>query len=172
MALEVSLSNSRRHFSTERRFRQEVPPRSYRWLEAAESSSKYSVGDIITRCERDAGKVPENRGEAITRDGKTAESFRRKPSLFSHGRCRFAWATRYHSDGQFKVTIRRPFSCPPGDGNATGGVPIWGARNAVWRLLPYRLAIFVDGGSDLRIFKIRFPALSGLWRCSKCDVSY
>jgi len=75
-ALEVSLSNSRRHFSTERRFRKEVPPRSYRWLEAAESSSKYSVGDIITRCERDAGKVPENRGEAITRDGKTAESFR------------------------------------------------------------------------------------------------
>lgn len=35
-------------------------------------------------------------------------------ALSSHGRCRSAWATRYHSDGQFKVTIRRPFSCPRG----------------------------------------------------------
>lgn len=110
-------------------------PEGTSWIKASERSTaevllpartrwkfiKVPIEDIITRCvserERtrvgDVGKLSENRGEAITRDGKTTGSFRFDGSP-SPSRCRSTWATRYHSDDQFKVTIRRPFSCPQG----------------------------------------------------------
>lgn len=84
-------------------------PEGTSWIKASERSTaevllpartrwkfiKVPIEDIITRCvserERtrvgDVGKLSENRGEAITRDGKTTGSFRFDGSP-SPSRCR------------------------------------------------------------------------------------
>lgn len=144
--MEVSLSNSRRHFSAERRFRKEVPPRSYRWLEAAESSSKYSVGDIITRCERDAGKVPENRGEAITRDGKTAESFRFDESSLLTVDAAPPEPTDITRTANLKLRFAGHFRVPGGRRSSDLRCPKCGLTAITVS------AIFVDGGFKLTNF--------------------
>lgn len=106
---------------------------------------------------RDVGELSENRGEAITRDGKTAGS-----SRFDGSSSTVRWRAPLEPRditrmANLKLRFAGYFRVPGGGTTMAPAVRgIWGAQNAVRRLLPYRPAISVDGEPDLRIFKIRF----------------
>lgn len=88
----------------------------WKFIEVLSRGYYNSMRESRARCE--PAKFPrKSRRGNNSGDGKTAgRSFRfrrREPSLSSLFLA-VAWAIRYHSDGQFKVTIRRPFSHPRG----------------------------------------------------------